>query len=540
METALKFSGYFGIVLLAFGTLGALIAQNVSDQPLLVAHIILGFLSLIAWAVTSGLDGVSRAGSVLAGRSARYGANAMLYSVAVAVIVCVLNFAVNRSDKRWDLTEAGVFSLSEKSINAVKGLKGKLKLVAFDVPQAQDRTKTEDLLKLYAYHNKTEVFWDIINPAAKPLEVDRMQMKPGNMLYLEYGEGDKRGVSRINTIDEQTVTNAILKLTRGTAKKMYYVQGHGEPALDGDGQGGIKELADALADEHLVLEGILLAQTGKVPEDASAVFLVNPKGALSQVEKDALIVYGEKGGRLLLFSDAENQSNRDVAEIAAKFGITVGQDVIIDQQLRLFAGPQLAVEFYAQQFGTHPITTRLSRTEPPVFSFSSSVAGGKGDAKSTYSELVKSGPASWGEKNLQLIFGSEEAAASKDPDDVAGPVTLAVALERKLDSSNQKGADGGDVVFDKATRVVAFGDSSWILNGTVQAIGNRDLALSTISWVAGEEGGVTIGPKALRASILPLQESQYKMILALSFLAPEIILLVGLFIWWNRRRLATT
>jgi ABC-type uncharacterized transport system involved in gliding motility auxiliary subunit len=357
-------------------------------------------------------------------------------------------------------------------------------------------------------------------------------------LYIEYVEGGKSSVSRINKIDEESITNAVIKLTRGSAKKVYYVQGHGEPRIDETGQGGFKDFADALSNEHLTIEGLVLVQKGQVPDDAAAVILASPKVSLQQSEKDALAKYGESGGRLVLLADPENRNVRDVAEIAEKFGITVGGDIVIDQQLKLFSGPQLAVEFLAQQFGSHPITTRLAGSEAPIFSFASSVTASKGDAKSTYVEIIKSGPTSWAEKNLSLIFDNPEAAAAKDADDIAGPVSIAVALERKLESG--KSAQSEDVTFDRQTRIVVFGDSTWLQNGYFQAIGNHDLALNVVNWVAGEEGGVAIGPKSLRPSMMPIKQQEYNLILACSFLGPELILLLGLFVWWNRRHLATS
>lgn len=538
METALKFSGYFGLVLIGFGTLGAFFVQDVTDQPLLVAHLLLGFLSLIAWGVTSGWDGFSKAGSALSGRAARYSANAVLYTAITVGLIVVGNIIVSQNDKRWDLTEAGVYSLSEKSVKAVQNLQGSLKLVAIDAPQVQDKSKTEDLLKMYAYHNSKLVKWEILNPRAKPVDVDKLGMKAGNLLYLEYAEGEKKSVSRVNTIDEQTLTNAILKLTRGAAKKIYYVQGHGEPELDSPEEGGLKEFSDILEDEHLKVEGINLAQKGEIPSDAAAVILAAPKAALRDVEKAALVKYGENGGRVVLFAEPENRGIKDVAEVAEKFGITIGSDILIDQQLQLFAGPQLAVQFFAHQYGTHPITARLSQTAAPIFSFASSVSSGKGDAKSTYAELVKSGPASWAEKNTALIFDSPEASASKDADDIAGPVSIAVALERKLDPTDAEKSQAD--AFTRQSRIVVFGDTTWILNGSLQTIGNRDLILNVMNWSVGEDGGVAIGPKSMRPSMMPMKDSEYNIILAFSFMGPEVILLMGLYVWWSRRRLATT
>jgi ABC-type uncharacterized transport system involved in gliding motility auxiliary subunit len=533
METALRFSGYFGAVVLLFGIIGGWIVGSYLEHPLLMLHVVLGALCLLAWVVTSGLHSVSRAGQVLSGRTARFGYNVVFYTAVFAGLLIVANVFVSMNDKRWDLTEQGVYSLSEKSVKIVQGLKAPLRMVAIDAPQIADREKTEGVLKLYKYHNDKKVSFELLNAQARPVELDRLGMKPGNLLYLEYGEGSSKSVSRINEIDEQSITNAIVKLTRGAAKKLYYVQGHGEPALDSSTEGGMKQLADALADEHLEIEGLLLAQTGSVPADAAAVILADPQRELQQAERDALVQYAEKGGRLILLGNGENRDSEDVRSIAQVFGIDVGRDVVLDEQLRLFAGPQLAVQFVAQSFGAHPITAGLRQSDPPVFLFASSVTTSqKSTDKVTYSELLKSGPNSWAEKNLKLIFDEEAPTASRDPEDVKGPVSIAVAYEKKLDAPAGESDEGKA---DSAVRVVVFGDASWLTNGNLMAMGNRDLALNVINWAAGEEGSVAIGAKSMRASVAPIPQATYNRILAFSFLGPELILLFGLFVWWRRK-----
>jgi len=534
MDTALRFSGYFGAVVLLFGVIGGWIVGSYLEHPLLMLHIVLGALCLVAWIVTSGFHSVSRASQVLSGRTARFSYNVVLYTAVFSGLVILANVFVFMNDKRWDLTEEGVYSLSEKSAKIVRGLKAPLRMVAIDAPQIAERDKTETMLGLYRYHNDKKVSFELLNAQARPVELDRLGMKPGNLLYLEYGEGASKSVSRINALDEQSITNAIVKLTRGAAKKLYYVQGHGEPALDSAEEGGMKQFADALADEHLEIEGLILAQVGAVPADAAAVILADPKRALQQGERDALIQYAEKGGRLILLGNGENRDSDDVRSIAQTFGIEVGRDVVLDEQLRLFAGPQLAVQFIAQQFGPHPVTAGMRQAEPPVFLFSSSVTSTKtSDDKVTYSELLKSGPNSWAERDLRLIFDEGSPTAARDPEDKKGPVSIAVAYEKKLEGSPVTGDEEEKPA--NAARVVVFGDTSWLTNGNLMAMGNRDLALNVINWSAGEEGSVAIGPKSFRASAAPIPEASYNRILALSFIGPELILLLGLFIWWRRK-----
>jgi ABC-type uncharacterized transport system involved in gliding motility auxiliary subunit len=278
----------------------------------------------------------------------------------------------------------------------------------------------------------------------------------------------------------------------------------------------------------------MLAQAGSIPQDAAAVIVAAPTKPISQSERDAIIAYAKNGGRLLLFANPEDRDSDEIRTLAAAFGIQVGRDIILDEQLRLFAGPQIAVQFIAQQFSPHPITSGLTQAEPLVFSFASSVvAPSNVEAGAMYTELVKSGKNSWAEKNVEALFNPDGATASRDPEDIQGAVSIAVAMERKVEGADSP--KGEEASFEKMSRVVVFGDVTWIENGSLAAMGNRDVALNSVNWVTGEEGGVAIGPKGMRASVAPIPQSTFNVILALSFLGPELILLFGLFVWWRRR-----
>jgi ABC-type uncharacterized transport system involved in gliding motility auxiliary subunit len=533
METALRFCGYIGSILILFGILGGVIVGSFIEQPLLFLHLLVGVLCIGAWAVTSGVKSLTDARQVVTGRTARFGFNAALYTAVFVGLLVVANIFVILHEKRWDLTEQGVYSLSDKSAKIVAGLQKPVKMYALDMPQVVDKNQTRDLLSLYKLKNDKMVSFEILDPRARPVEVDRLGMKSGNLLYIEYGEGASKVINRLNEIDEQSITNALIKLTRGASRRLYYVQGHGEPSLESGGAGGLKDFVDALGDEHISIEGLLLPQTGSVPQDAAAVILVAPKKPLAQSERDALVEYGRKGGRLVLLGNTEDQGSDDVRAIAKEFGIEVGNDVVLDEQLKLFSAPEVGVQFLAQNFGAHPITAGMSKAQPVVFSFSSSVMAPKETPKGgRYTELLKSGPNSWAEKNLQGLFNPEGATAARDPEDIKGPVSIAVAYEKEVEEASPT---SGEEKFKNATRVVVFGDSTWIENGNLTAMGNRDVALNSVNWVTGEEGGVAIGPKSLRASVAPIPQATYNIMLAMSFLGPELILLFGLFIWWRRR-----
>jgi ABC-type uncharacterized transport system involved in gliding motility auxiliary subunit len=532
METTLRFSGYIGSVLFAFGVLGSLIVGSFTSQPLVVLQLILGALFLVIWVVTSGVSSVSKATQVISGRSARFGYNAVLYTAVFVGLVVVANIFVIQNNQRWDLTEEGVYSLSEKSVNVVKGLTKPLRLVAMDtskmmsLPGAVDPERTRELLDLYKYHNPKEVSFEILDPRTKPVEVERLGMKQGNLLYIEYGDGAQSAISRINTVDEQSVTNAIVKLTKGISKKIYYIEGHGEPDIGTDTESGMRSFVNALEDEHLTVEGLMLPRVGKVPEDAAVLMLASPKLKFQPAEQEALVDYVNKGGRLIMLGNPEDGGNPEVQALAKRFDIEVGNDVILDAESQMFfGGPQI---FVAMGFSPHAITSKLSGRQPPVFSFASSVVAPKSEvAGVTFTELLKSGPNSWAERDIARLFDPKDGKASLGAEDLKGPVPIAVAMEKTVSQGDKEPI---------VSRVVVVGDATWLRNDSFGAMGNRDLIVNMVNWAAGEEGAIAIGPKQMRRSMAVFSQSTIKTILALSFLGPELMLLLGLFIWWRRQQ----
>lgn len=528
--------GIIGCVLLGFGLIGGVLVNSFT-VPLILVHIVLGLLLLLTWALT-GASGIVDLKGSLVGRGGRFAGNVALYALVFVGILAVVNYFANRNDKRWDLTEAGVYSLSKQSTSIIAGLKRPLKIVGIGNTPNAEENQMEELLGLYRYHNPSMVKTDIINPRTKPQLLDTYGMKPGNIVYMEYGEGEKKGVSRLNEFTEEAITNAIIKLTRGEAKKIYYVEGHDELNLSGTGPEGLKLLADSIEDEHLTVEGLVLSRSASVPADAAAVILASPKKPLLKEEKDMLIKYAEEGGRLLLFTDP--RAGADVKEIAKHFNIEVGDNVVIDQIQRLFAGPTLGAQPIVVDYANHAVTKNFSQQTITIFNIASTVrATGKTEGDVTYTELLKSSATAWGETNLAGVFDAEDPTAVLEDNDLQGPISLAAVYEKKLTAlkPQSQGSDNEQADFQKVARVAVFGDSDWIMNQNLNVYANRDLILNTLNWLVGEEGGVTIRPKTMRVSMAPIPRNSFIVLVASSFVVPELLLILGLYIWWRRRTL---
>ena len=532
-----RFSGVIGAVLVLFGLIGSLVLGSWTNT-LMLAHLVIGALALLGWLVGG------EAGEVLTGRATRFGTNVFLYTTVFIGLLIALNYVVDqRFNKRWDLTQEGVYSLAPATADVLKQLTKPLKLVAVKNNQQLADSELQDRLDLYRSERPEMVSFEFIDPASKPQLIDKYELKRGDVLYVGYGEGDKMQSSRIQNVGadkfEENLTNAILKLVRGESKKVYYVTGHDEPDILSANPDGAKALVDALSDEQLKAESILLAEHESVPGDAAAVILVAPRKPLVSHERDVLIKFVRAGGSLLMLYSAP--ASTDVRALANEFSISIGNNVVIDEQSVMF-GAQ-AYTPVVHSFGSHPITEKFSKGTVAVFGITSSVDGPANPAAgATYAELAKSSATAWAETSVEGLFAGEETKITKDGNDVDGPVSLAVAYEKKLDpaapdaAAKSDSASAGDAKFAKAERVVVFGNADWALNANIGVYSNRDLLLNSINWLVGQEGGLTIGRRSMRASeSQPIMQGDYWKVLTSSFLIPELLLLMGLFVWWRRR-----
>lgn len=109
----------------------------------------------------------------------RYGSNVALSLVVVVLLACALTYLAQRHSRRLDTTSARVFSLKPQTINLIRNLDQKIKLVSLyaakdylqkDNPYAAAVT---DLLQEYA-RKSNNIEFDVIDPITQPTKADNL------------------------------------------------------------------------------------------------------------------------------------------------------------------------------------------------------------------------------------------------------------------------------------------------------------------------------------------------------------------------------
>src|SRR5579875_3879631 len=271
-------AGILGLVLLIFAIVDYIAAPEF--RFFFLVNLVVGIFALIIWATSSRTSITSLAGR----RSARYGANAAIYSIAFVALLVAVNFISTLHHHRFDMTSNKVFSLSSQSVNVVKQLKKPLKFYGFFAggrnPQAQQ------LFESYEY-NSPMVSYEMVDPDRHPELAEKYKVTLMNTVHIQYGGDESGDGTNVSEPTEAALTNGIIRVTRSTHKVACFA--HGET--------GFGELRQAMEGESYEVHKVLLATVPAVPSDGSMLIVAGPTRPLLKNELDSISTYLKKGGR---------------------------------------------------------------------------------------------------------------------------------------------------------------------------------------------------------------------------------------------------
>ena len=466
--------------------------------------------------------------NVFSRRQARFGTLTGVSVVVVLGILIAINYIGKHQNKRWDLTVAKQFSLSDQTKNFVGKLDAPLQIMVF--AQDQEVPGFRDRLKEYEYASK-QVSTEYIDPDKKREIAQQNGVQAYGTIVLKY----KDRTERITSNTEQDITNGIIKVVSGTQKKVYFTAGHGEKDTAASERGGYGGVATSLTRENYGVDKVVLAQKGAVPDDAAVLIVAGPKNDFLSGEVDAVKKYLDKSGKLLLMLDppekADSAPLTNLIALAHDWGMDAGNNVVVDVSgMGQLIGASESVPV-AATYPSHPITERFNViTAYPLARSVAPIVGGVNGH--TAQSIVQTSDRSWAESNLKDLYGGKPLKPGDQKPVSLGAAVSAPGATAKPDDTNKDARDARDAPKPE-TRVVVFGDSDFVTAGLP---GNHDLFMNTIGWLSQQENLISIRPKDAADRRLTLTAAQQNNIMALSLLIiPGLIFGSGVYSWWRRR-----
>ena len=310
---------------------------------------------------------------------------------------------------------------------------------------------------------------------------------------------------------ENEITRALDYVTHDTLPVVYELTGHGEASVASSSYGSL------IADENVELKTLELIKGDevKVPEDSSALIISTPTADISELEKDALISYLNRGGNIILFTYFEAVGTEKMPNLSA-----------VCDHMGLSAIPELIMEndqagYYQSPYYLIPsvtgkgITSSLSSSNLYTFMVGCHAISATGDG-----ENVSVAPLFETTKSAYIY--TEEAA--KDPDK-AEKQQFSVAYQSTV--SDEEGNEKGTLYW------FACPD---FLNDSFSKYGNSLVFTAIITKTCDKPSSISIIGKEITNSYLQLTENAVSVWSAVVIgIIPAVTLIIGLVIWIRRR-----
>jgi ABC-type uncharacterized transport system involved in gliding motility auxiliary subunit len=457
-----------------------------------------------------------------------------------------LNYLAVQYSWRFDLTTNYRHSLSPETRAYLKNLAQPVRIIVTlnaDSDNEQEAHAHRDvsaLLREYGFATDanargkvTTEFLDVFQRRreAEVLGID----KPNTILVLC---GDRRRVVgldelyRVENLEkkafrgEQAITAAILDVSSPTKKKIYFLTGHGEMAIDDvSSEKGLSALDAYLKARNFAVESLDLSLARKVPDDAAVLVIVGPQGRFDAAEQELLRQYlSNRAGRILALLAPRYPTGLD--DLFFDWGVLVDDVLVYDQGP---SGESETGDLILPALAEHEITHSLLSYKIPLrFGPSRSVRPDLGrtlDANLDVQSLVATTEQAWGERNYR-----ERGAATYNVGiDLPGRIIVVTASERHAARNNLPFTVPGG-------RLVTFGSADWIANGRLGVIGNLSFFMAAVNWTTDRDIDLNVPARPIENFQLTLSQQQLQRLrYSLIFVLPGLAAALGLVVYMTRR-----
>ena len=478
--------------------------------------------------------------------SARNKTLATVITVIVVVAIFTANVLVGfigeRLHFRADMTNAGLYTLSETSKKILSELSEDVRMYVLMAEREFRQLEASELLDEYVAYGNGRIKLTYVDPLKEPNFVSRYNIvgtiQDYSVIFIV--ESDKRykiedaanmygflndasGVQHVTSFNgESFITSGILYATRDELPVVSFITNHDEYYSD--------SLRGLLEYNGFSIEEVdLLA--GNISPESKMVFISTPLADFTAEEigkledyfdsyRDAIVLYGLSGAKLERF------------ELFMKeWGIEFDNSIIFDRERAITEITQI-VPFMEQSellASLDPATTRLvsQAFRPLRFSFTQ-------NGNRTVSPVLSTSFTSFARPLGAADFSD---SIDKLETDAGGPFSVA-ALTTMQDFATK---DDGSITYHKA-EMLTVSSSPFILDSymTNASLQNSEFISAAITYFIGDElkeNEFYVTPKSISAARLDLFGVSGTVVVLLLAAVPLAILIFGFAFWLRRRHL---
>lgn len=470
-----------------------------------------------------------------------------------------LNFWIQSLDlPEIDVTANQLYTLSDSSKKALETINQDIKIYVFGI---DENDSVVGLIKQYCEAND-KITYEMLSSETNLAKVQEFELEDGySIVVLESGDSKKiiDTSSEFHSYDyttyaevdttEQTLTNSILSLSTENKPKVYFVEGHEEfkIASDSNPQVELGVLSTYLKNEAFDIASINLMSNQNVPEDCDVLAIMSPETDFLENETQAIINYINQGGNLFVTRDVLSQDSQLVnfQKILDVYGVSVENGYILETDADKVVSNYPYV-FRPQISNSNEITSDIASDSYMWLAYSTKLNFlSEEELKNlnvTYEELLGTTDSAIFINDFSSDINAAAASSQKGHFTVAAQVTKTISEGSSAEETeNEEASDGVQ------SKLIISGNGQFMTDYIVSELSNqyplsylgsnKDFAINAISVLAKKEGGLTIRKGMAGTSyVFTATAEQNRIVLAVIFIVPIVILFIGMIVWRQRKK----
>jgi len=464
----------------------------------------------------------------------------LINGLLIAVVIVLLGFLSVRYKLEADWTAGGRNTLTAASQKLLKQMPEPIKFTGFLYPDSDNRRDIDMWIARYK-RVKPDITVEFVDPSKDPAKVKDYKIDQPGEVVVEY-QGRRE---TLRVLSESVVTGALQRLMDSGEHYVVFLEGHGERTLnpssndeEGASQNGYVQLAGALREKGLKVQGLNLVKTPKVPDNTSVLVIASPTQKLLDGEIKIIDDYVKQGGNLLWLNDPAQPAGLEA--VAKTLGVTWENGFAVFPDYKELGTGSPAI-YLATDYPPNPVTrdfldvTAFPLVRPLTFDQDADRAAGW-----DVLPLLQTSERSW------LETGPMQGPITFDPKtgDKPGPLLIGITLSRPAPQAAAPAAPAtplakpeADKPAGRVQRVAVVGDSDFLADANLGQLGNKQLGLNLIQWLASRDSLLNIDvPKAPDTSLYLPGWATWLVVVGFTLVLPVLLLGYGLTRWVRRRR----
>ena len=467
-------------------------------------------------------------------RSSKMGSYSFFLTVVVLAILVTVNIALSflpDSYVQEDLTANQLYSISSQSKVMLSSLEEDI-TIYWVVASGEEDEYVEKLLHNYEDYS-SRVTVEKKDPDLNPDFTNNYTDETiyNNSVIVECGDkyryisyqdmyetSSMSYYSMYSSADEfageSLITSAISYCTTEELPVIHILEGHGETELT-------ESFQEALERDNLETETLSLLNSETVPEEVSCILVNAPSTDISETERDMLLDFMERGGRVLIISGtAEEEQLPNLKSVMENYGISVLEGVVVEENTDnyVYGNPVLLMPEMNSSDITDPLMEDNYQVVVPV---SKALDVSEASEDVTVTSLLESS-----EESFLKDEGYDIETYEQEEGDVQGPLTLAALVTKALEDDQQM-----QLVWIASSMMLEEAYNAYSSDA------NEDFILNVLEMMCEKDDSISVRSKSLTNEYLTISTADSSMIkVATMGMIPGIYLITGIVVAVRRRK----